>query len=698
MDPARAGAIERALGGILPAGPVALRPVPQSDGGRNQPIGRHLRAQAQVNQTLTAIARPTCRAVIRDDAAGQWLNFGAPSHVLATRRRAEVRPLIRRMEEAVRRHGWYAAGFIAYEAAPGFDPALTVRRDGAFPLLWFGLFKEARPVTLPSPGTVHGAPDTWQPSVTPAAYADALRAIRRYLRGGDTYQVNFTYRLRALTRADPWRLFLRLATGGGAPFGAFVDTGEWAVCSASPELFLRLDGDRIESRPMKGTAARGLGFEADQRQRTRLVRSAKDRAENVMIVDMVRNDLGRVAAPGSVRVPALCAAEQYPTVWQMTSTVRARTGASLDHILQAAFPAASITGAPKRRTMEIITELESSPRRLYTGAIGFLAPGRRAQFNVAIRTLLIHKASGRAEYGVGGGIVWDSKPADEARECRIKAQVLRPIEQAFELLETLRWSPRGGYALLAYHLARLAHSAAYFGFRADGARIQAALARFAATLPPRRFRVRLRLSRRGRIRCDAVPLVPRRPPFGAVSLASRPIDPSNVLLYHKTTCRRVYEEALATRPGNDEVILYNGAGQITESTTANVAIERQGELCTPPLRCGLLPGTMRASLLARGRLRERVVRVEELLDSPAVYLFNSVRGMHRITLRPASDAGRIRRRDGALPGEGGPCHAGTRPADGGTSPDRTDDRAHRGCRGALSVERRGGPAVRGDGR
>jgi para-aminobenzoate synthetase/4-amino-4-deoxychorismate lyase len=579
------------------------------------------------------IPRTPPRVVLRDETSGMWLDFTSPCQIMTARRIEEVLPLIRQIEEGVRRDGLYAAGFISYEAAPAFDPSLPAKIDDEFPLLWFGLFEQVNEITLPSSVEELGTPINWQPSVTLDEYRRCLRTIRKFIRDGDTYQVNFTYRLLAWMDVDPWHLFVQIAGDENAPFAAFIDTGEWVVCSASPELFLRLDGKRIESRPMKGTAARGLWFEDDLAKRTTLFCSEKERAENVMIVDMVRNDLGRIALYGSVHVSSLFDVEKYPTVWQMTSTVCAQTCEPLDRILQATFPPASITGAPKRRTMEIIAELEPSPRRIYTGTIGFATPGGHAQFNVAIRTVLLHKATGHAEYGVGGGIVWDSKPANEYEECLNKTRVLNPLRHDFDLLETMQWSSHNGYSLLMYHMKRLARSADYFGFPVDFRVIQEELARVAAGLSSELYRVRLLVSRRGNIRCEATPLEPTSMRFGDVALAGDPVDTNDVFLYHKTTHRRVYEHAIMTCPGSDDVLLFNEAGQVTESTMANVAVEIDGALYTPPVLCGLLPGTQRAWLLDQAQLKERIISIQEVLSSPNVYFLNSIRGMHKVRIR-----------------------------------------------------------------
>jgi len=408
-------------------------------------------------------------------------------------------------------------------------------------------------------------------------------------------------------------------------FSAFIRIPGWTVCSASPELFFRLDGDRLVSRPMKGTAPRGRWYAEDAGFRRRLAVSEKDRAENLMIVDMVRNDLGRIARTGTVGVESLFDVERYPTVWQMTSTVSCRTDAGLPQIFQALFPPASVTGAPKIRTTEIIAEIEDSPRRLYTGAIGYAGPGRQACFSVAIRTVIVDVRRGRAEYGVGGGIVWDSRSANEYDECLAKARVLTAQTPRFCLLETLLWTPESGWAYLDDHIRRLVESADYFGFRADGERIRKRLAAAAAEFPALPRRVRLLVSRDGSVRIKAAPLTPLPSPF-RICLARRPVDSRNPFLFHKTTNRRTYRTALRECPGYDDVLLWNERGEVTETTIASVFIELDGVLITPPVLCGLLPGIYRNRMVAEGRARERTVRLDELARCRRIILANSVRG------------------------------------------------------------------------
>jgi para-aminobenzoate synthetase / 4-amino-4-deoxychorismate lyase len=585
---------------------------------------------------------------MRDDASNAWIRFRKLREIVEASCVAEVVAAAARVERLVEQEGLHAAGFIAYEAAPAFDTALRVRPPSGGPLLWFGIFEGVE--TMPTPegvvdravdpsavtasdvvsSTVSASPlavDAWTPSVAPKQYRAAIHRIRDYIRDGDTYQVNYTYRLQAPFGADPGPFFLSLAGVEPPPFAAFVMTEDFAVASASPELFLDLREDRILSRPMKGTAPRGRTIGEDRERAAWLAASEKDRAENLMIVDMVRNDLGRIARTGTVTVEKLFSVEKYPTVWQMTSTVSARTDAGFLDLLRGTFPPASITGAPKARTMEIIAELEDTPRGIYTGALGFLSPGRRMQLNVAIRTAWIDRRSRKATYGVGGGIVWDSRPDLELEEARTKARILCRPQRDFSLLETLRWSPEEGYVLLDRHLARLADSVEYFSFAVDLDDVQAELQRLARGLPPLPHRVRLLVDRRGVAHAEAAVLegaevsMPRR-----ACLATAPVDETDPFLYHKTTNRRVYDTAFANASGCNDVILWNARGEVTESCIANIVVEIDGRLVTPPVTCGLLPGTYRAQMLADGRVREEVVTMNALLASPRILLVNSVRG------------------------------------------------------------------------
>ena len=562
-----------------------------------------------------------------------WLLFTQPRVVLTTGQHDQVQPLLRQVEQAVAQGGW-AVGMVSYEAAPAFDAALPVHAPDKFPLLWFALFDAVeRCAQLPSPQTTSEI--DWQPDITPAHYAQATARIKQHIADGDAYQVNYSFRLHAELPAPrhphplpsagegrerghyPWQLFLQLAQDQS--YAAYLDLGDWALCSTSPELFFNKQGNTLISRPMKGTQPRGLSFVQDQARAQWLRQSEKNRAENLMIVDMVRNDMGRIARPGSVTVPQLFEIEQYPTVWQMTSTVAARTDASVTDIFTALFPPASITGAPKRQAMQIIRNLETSPRNIYTGSIGFIH-GAQAQFNVAIRTVAIEKKTGRAEYGIGSGIVWDSDLADEYQECLHKAAVLKQARPSFELLESLLWTPDEGIFLAAQHLQRLQQSAQYFGWSVNAREIEQRLAHGVANLPAQPHKLRLRVGISGEITLEAALLTPLPTPY-TLTLAPQPIDESNVFLYHKTTERSHYPA--------QEHLLWNTRGEITETTIANVLYELRdhpGQWFTPPVECGLLPGCYRTWLLAQGGVQERVLHKDELSQCSRLQLINSVRG------------------------------------------------------------------------
>lgn len=579
--------------------------------------------------------------IARDAASGKWRVFERPSDIVVAKSVDEVLPALAKVEDACVRGRRHAAGFLSYEAAPAFDAALVTQRADDLPLLWFGVYDAVEERTLDELRSFDVAQDRsvgagaveehWEPSISADHYARVFEQLQELIRNGDTYQINYTYRIRTRLQSDPLAMFLRLAEAQRPPFGAFIDTGEWAICSASPELFFHRADGRIESRPMKGTAARGLWFEQDLERANRLRESAKERAENVMIVDMVRNDLGRVARPGTVRVTSLFDVERYPTVLQLTSTVAAETDAPLASVMRALFPAASITGAPKARTMEIVAGVECSPRRIYTGTIGFVDPGGRAQFNVAIRTVLVNRRTGEAEYGVGGGIVADSVCSDEWHESQIKSRALAAAPPSFELLETMLWKPDAGYLLLGRHLKRLLQSADYFGFYIDVPDVRDRLERYAAALPVVPHRIRLVVSRRG-----AVEITSRTHDvdmgFADVALAATAIDPMDPFLYHKTTNRSVYEDAIAARLGFTDVLLFNDRGEVTESTVANLVVEIGGELLTPPVSSGLLPGTLRAHLLDDMQIRERVITVQQMSEASHCYLLNSVRGVHPVSI------------------------------------------------------------------
>ncbi len=578
--------------------------------------------------------------MLYDASAGAWQSFAGPCEVVETCRHDEVLDCLRRVEHRVESQGLHAAGFVSYEAATAFDRALSVREAPGFPLLWFGVFPTVHSIALPARGAAQPPCNTlWRPSVTADEYAAAIARLREAIAAGETYQVNYTFRLRQSAHRDPWKVFEDLVAAQPPPHAAYVETERFAICSASPELFFALDGRRIVSRPMKGTIARGRWYEEDLVRSGELAASAKNRAENAMIVDMMRNDLGRIARVGSVQVSDLFRLERYPTLWQMTSCVSAETDAGLAEIFAALFPCASITGAPKASTMRIIARSETEPRRIYTGSIGWIQPGRRARFNVAIRTVLIDKAGGEAEYGVGGGVVWDSTPQGEYDECLLKARILSAPRPAFSLLETLLWRPVDGYFCLSAHLRRLRESAEYFQFPHCAEAAANELAALAARLPPAPHKIRLLVARSGEVTCQSKPIRDGEFPDPVrLELAASPIDAADVFLYHKTTHREVYAAAQNGCREGDDVLLYNQLGEMTETLRGNLVVRCGENLWTPPVSCGLLPGTYRAQLLAEGKIRERVVPLEMLSQCDELFFINSVRLWRKARLVGPRDA------------------------------------------------------------
>jgi para-aminobenzoate synthetase / 4-amino-4-deoxychorismate lyase len=567
-----------------------------------------------------------------------------PVGVVEARRPQEVAGVIAAAEAATQR-GLWAGGFVAYEAAPGLDPALAVRTrdpDDPFadlPLAWFALFEGREPTALPEPrddGRAGTAAAAWRPSVDRGRYDAAIAAIRSHIAAGDTYQVNHTLRLRSTVTGDDRGLYRDMCFAQRGAYAAYLNAGRYRICSASPELFFELNEGRLTTRPMKGTAPRGRWPAEDEQIAEKLEASVKDRAENAMIVDLLRNDLGRVSRPGSVRWSEVFAAERYETVWQLTSTVAAQleAGAGLRDVFAALFPSGSVTGAPKVRSMEIIAGLEDSPRGVYCGAVGVLAPPGHepaARFNVAIRTVTVDADSGAAEYGVGGGITWDSRAGAEYEETVAKARILTSRRPRFELLETLLHEPGSGLRRLERHLERLRGSALYFGFHYDDAAVRDALSRVVATVPDRPARVRLLLDRAGRITTGAVPLPSRTEPV-RLAIDDVPVDPADVLLFHKTSRRERYEEARARHPDADDVLLVNTRGEVTESTIANIVVLLDGRWVTPPLDAGVLPGTERAALLAEGTIEEAGLRPQDLAGADELRLVNATAAWRRAVL------------------------------------------------------------------
>ena len=540
------------------------------------------------------------------------LSLDRPVETRVARQLSEVMALLE-FAEAQALGGAYVAVMIGYEASPAFDTALSAHEPGEFPLAWVGVFSDE------SASERHAEADFivggWARGVDKDEYAASVDRIRELIASGDTYQVNYSFPLTSSFSGDAYAWYRELCLAQGARYCAYLDLGRYQVLSVSPELFFERRGDRVITRPMKGTIRRGRWTEEDEELAAQLRNSTKDKAENIMIVDLLRNDLGKVSVPGSVHVSSLFEAERYETVWQMTSTVEStlRPGTSLLELMSALFPCGSVTGAPKIRTMQIIRELERSPRGVYTGTIGFLKPGGDCCFNVAIRTVVIDKQTGVATCGVGGGVTIGSTAAGEYEECLVKSRFLETKPVEFELFETMLVED-GEVFLLERHLERLKKSAAYFGFKNPlSLDLKSAF---------KTAKLKVKLRKDGRIE-TGVSTLPDCTDVKRVTLAKQPVDSSDRFLFHKTTRRDFY---------SDDVIMWNERGEITESGIANVVVRIDGELVTPPVSCGLLPGTFRAHLLDRGEIKERVITIEEFKNATEIYLINSVRKWMRVTL------------------------------------------------------------------
>lgn len=570
---------------------------------------------------------PEPATLLRFDFSGdEPLVFRRPVEVI----RADIlEDVISALETAERfaKQGFYVAGYVAYEAAPAFDRALSAHPPTGDPLVWFGVFRELEAVP-PAPALVPNL-GGWTLQTSEADYRRAVGTVRENIAAGVTYQTNYTARLTSLeTCADPYALYETLREQHRPPYSSFLNLGDKQIVSLSPELFFETSGRKITTRPMKGTAARGRFPGEDETRKTALKASPKERAENVMIVDLLRNDLGRVAVPGTVRVPELFTLETYPTFHTLTSTVTAdlpeNTG--LSSLFRALFPCGSVTGAPKVSTMRLIRELEPTPRGVYCGAIGLIKPGGDATFSVPIRTLVLSHVSSqsRAEYGVGSGVTWDSSADAEYAELAVKAALVTETRPDFSLLETLLWNGCE-FVRLERHLARVTESAVFFGFVLDAALLREKLLEHARQHPDTPRRVRVLVSRRGEARVESQPFIRIDEPL-RVALAKQPVSSRDTFLFHKTTRRDVYDVRRRDAPDADDVLLWNERGELTEFTIGNVVLELGGKLVTPPREAGLLAGVMRAEGLETGLLEEQTLYAKDLALATKIWRINSLRG------------------------------------------------------------------------
>ncbi len=600
---------------------------------------------ALIDLDLRGLERPFVLLEDRLAAEPRAMLYRNPVEIISCDEIADVAGAMARLEAALT-DGRHVAGYMAYELGYAFEPRLhgmlPARLDG--PLLWFGVFDEDIALSAdaldqrfaaiaPPPPLQDVALGFDEPT-----YTGKARRVLDYLNAGDIYQANLTFPITFRYPDDPLALYAAMRASQPVAHGGLVALPNRTIISVSPELFLSIDGDRMTTRPMKGTLPRGSDAAADHEAMATLTRDPKQRAENLMIVDLLRNDLSRVSVPGTVQVPALFSVETYPTLHTLTSTITAEriAGTGLADTIAAVFPCGSITGAPKLRAMEIIRELEPEARGVYTGAIGAFAPDGSGALNVAIRTATLNR-DGNGRYCVGGGIVADSLPEGEYLECQLKARVLTDLAADYGLIETLRWSRADGLVRGDMHLDRLERSARELGFRFDRAGVAQglnahAVAAAAASGGDLRMRVELRRDGEAIITSGVPGPEPDRPL--RVCVASVRLDGGDPFLRHKTTRRDVYETAFATAhaQGFDEVVFLNRRGQIAEASRNTVFVARDGRLLTPPLSSGVLPGILRQQLIESGDAVEAPLSLDDLRRPERWALGNSLRGLRLAVL------------------------------------------------------------------
>jgi len=577
----------------------------------------------------------------RDSENQKTLLFQEPEHIIQANTLLEVKSALEQMEDA-RCRGKWLAGYISYDAGFAFERKLQhFPVATSLPLVWFGEY--SAPLFNPTIqfNDMCGSLQHVAFKIPKEDYTNAIAKIVAYIEAGDVYQVNFTGKLAFNFQGNALQLYETLRQKQSVAYAAFLNLGEQFVLSFSPELFFRIKQGVIESKPMKGTARRGRTNAEDDAIAQWLKADEKNRAENLMILDLIRNDFGRICKTGSITVPSRFDVERFQTLFQMTSTVRGelKDDITLKEIFEAIFPCGSITGAPKIRAMEIIHELEAEPRGIYTGAIGYISPQKEACFSVAIRTLVVKStpvSSLVGEMGIGSGITIDSESQTEYDECLLKANFLTKPREDFALLESIKF--HGHYCLLEKHLARLKQSASYFDFRFDEAAIRLALNEYAQHLAQQQtYKVRLLLSRTGEIKLSHQPLerTAWSGEIGNIAIADERTNSADKFFYHKTTHRQLYDEAShrARQLGLADFIFLNERGEVSEGAISNVFIEKKGVLYTPPISAGILAGVYREHILeTTPNARERVLKLEDLKNAERIWICNAVRGMREVKL------------------------------------------------------------------
>ena len=565
------------------------------------------------------------KTVIDFRALGERYTFTQPIKELKTRYLAEVIDLLAQVE-SYQEQGYYVVGYVSYEAAPAFEKKLAVHKVPLLAeyLLYFTVHDRVETSPIPLTYEEVDLPSNWQEVTSAEDYEKAIAQIHHHLRQGDTYQVNYTVQLKQDLSTNPFAIYNRMVVEQEAGYNAYVEHDEMAVISMSPELFFEQNDRELTTRPMKGTTQRGVTDQEDLAQASWLEQDPKNRSENMMIVDLLRNDMNRISEVGSEHVERLCQVEQYSTVWQMTSTIKSQLRLDVDlvAIFRSLFPCGSITGAPKIATMEIIKGLEPQPRGVYCGTIGLLLPNGRRIFNVAIRTIQLYQ--GKAIYGVGGGITWDSTWESEYREVHQKAAVLYRKQARFQLITTGRISQKQ-LLFEDQHLERLTKASRYFAYPFDPEELRQKIEEECQACDSHQdYRLRIILSKSGEMELSRQILTPLSPSFCKAKLCLQEADLNQSFTYFKTTHRP------HLNLDKQEIIYHNAAGELLETSIGNLVLKIAGKLYTPPTSLGILPGIYRQHLLETGQVEEKVLTVPDLNQAEAVYGCNAVRGLYEL--------------------------------------------------------------------
>ena len=565
------------------------------------------------------------KTVIDFRALGERYTFTQPIRELKTRDLSEVADLLAQVE-SYQEQGYYVVGYVSYEAAPAFEEKLAVHKAPLLAeyLLYFTVHDRVETSSIPLTYDDIDLSSKWQEVTSAEDYEKAIAQIHHHLRQGDTYQVNYTVQLKQDLNANPFDIYNRMVVEQEAGYNAYVEHDEMAVISMSPELFFEQNDRELTTRPMKGTTQRGVTDQEDLAQASWLEQDPKNRSENMMIVDLLRNDMNRISEVGSEHVERLCQVEQYSTVWQMTSTIKSQLRPDVDlvEIFRSLFPCGSITGAPKIATMEIIKNLEPQPRGVYCGTIGLLLPNGQRIFNVAIRTIQLHQ--GKAVYGVGGGITWDSTWESEYREVHQKAAVLYRKQARFQLITTGKISQKS-LLFEGQHLERMTKASRYFAFPFDSEYFRQKIEEECqACASYQDYRLRISLSKSGELELSRQVLTPLSQSFCQAKLCLQEADLQQAFTYFKTTHRP------HLTLGKQEIIYHNAAGELLETSIGNLVLKIDGKLYTPPINLGILSGIYRQHLLGKGQVEEKILTLADLNQAEAIYGCNAVRGLYEL--------------------------------------------------------------------